>query len=515
MSDSRSKNATRNAVYAVLLKLYQTVIPFFVRTVFINVLGMQYVGLNGLFASILGILNLAELGVGTALIFSMYKPVAEHDTPMICALMNYYKKCYRIIGSVIAGAGFMLMPFLRYLIKSNLPANMNLYVIYLINLAGTVSTYFLFAYKNCLFIAHQRNDISSKISFCIETIKYAIQICALVLSRNYYFYIIVLPVCSIVSNLITAALANKTYPEYRSKGKLNTEQVLMITKKIRALFVVKIGNVVLNSVDNIVISAFLGLTILGMYSNYYYIVSSVVSIVGLLTGSMIASLGNSVATESKQKNYNDFLKLSFWNFWLVGWCAICLVCLSQHFIRIWVGAENMLPFGLVLLFAAYFYVLQSNQVAGAYKDAAGIWESDRFRPIVTAGTNLICNLIMVQFIGLYGIVLSTVVSLLIVNTSWLIHNVCKLVFEKCMKDYILYWVRNLVITLLAGVVCYGFCSQMPEMGLKWFFAKGIVCVIAPNLVYFICYFRTKSFKDSLEIIQKIICNLLNKDRNYN
>lgn len=510
MADSRLKNATRNAVFAVLLKLYQTVVPFFVRTVFIYTLGMQYVGLNGLFSSILGVLNLAELGVGSALIFSMYKPVAEHDTPMICALMNFYKKCYRIIGCVIAGAGLALMPFLKYLIKSDLPADINLYVLYLINLAGTVSTYFLFAYKICLFNAHQRNDINSKISFCVETVKYAIQIGALVLFRNYYFYIIVLPVCSIVSNLITAALANKTYPEYQSKGKLNKEQVSTISKKISALFIVKIGSVVLNSVDNIVISAFLGLTVLGLYSNYNYIVSSVISIIGLLTGSMIASLGNSVATESKQKNYNDFLKLSFWNFWLVGWCTICLVCLSQHFIRIWVGAENILPFGMVILFASYFYVLQSNQVAGAYKDAAGIWESDRFRPLATAGTNLICNLIMVQFIGLYGIVLSTVVSLLIVNTSWLIHNVCKLVFEKGMREYVLYWIRNFGITLLAGVVCYRICSMMPETGLGWFLAKGIVCVIAPNLVFLLCYFRTKSFNDSKDVVLKIYRNILHK-----
>lgn len=511
MADSRSKNATRNIVFAVLLKLYQTLVPFGVRTIFIYVLGIQYVGLNGLFTSILGVLNLAELGVGSALIFSMYKPVAEKDTETICALMNFYKKCYRAIGIAITIAGFILMPFLKYLIKSDLPSDVNLYILYLINLAGTVSTYFLFAYKNCLFNAHQRNDINSKISFGVETVKYLLQISALILFRSYYLYIFIVPFCSIASNIITAIFANKIYPEYQSKGSLDKEIVSSIISKIKALFIVKIGNIVLNSVDSIVISAFLGLTVLGLYSNYYYVVSSIVSIVGLITGSMISSLGNSIVTESKQKNYSDFMKLSFLNFWLVGWCAICLVCLYQHFIRIWVGEDNKLPFGLVLLFALYFYVLQSNQVAGAYKDAAGIWESDRFRPLITAGVNLVCNIIMVQFIGLYGIVLSTVVSLLIVNTPWLIHNVCNLVFERGMREYTFCWMQNLGVTLIAGILCYGICSLLPETRLCWLIVKGVICLIVPNLIFLLCYFRTKNFKNSMTIILKTLQCFVKKE----
>lgn len=508
MPESRTRNATRNVIFAMMLKLYQLIVPFGIRTILIYTLGMQYIGLNGLFTSILNTLNLVELGVGSALVFSMYKPIAEHDINMICALMNFYKKSYYRIGLVVAFLGIVLMPFLDIFIKSDLPANINIYFLYFINLAGTVSTYFLFAYKNCLFVAHQRNDINSKISIAVETIKYILQIIILILFRNYYLYVVVIPVCNVIINIFTAVLARKYYPEYKSKGKLSKKNIIVLNEKIRALFIVKVGSVVLNSVDNIVISAFLGLTILGLYSNYYYIVSAVMGIVSLCTSSIVASLGNSVETESKEKNYNDFLKLSFWNMWLVGWCAICLICLYQHFVRLWVGQENMLPFGVVLLFSIYFYVQQSNQVAAAYKDAAGIWALDRFRPLITAGVNLISNLIMVQIIGIYGIILSTVISLLVVNMPWLLHNVCKLVFTVGTKKYILHWLNNAIVTIFAGGICFCICSLLPETGIWYLLAKSIICIFIPNIIFYTAYCHTKCFINSKEIIHKICTNLL-------
>lgn len=510
MAESRTRNATRNAIFALLLKLYQIIMPFGIRTIFIHTLGMQYIGLNGLFTSILDTLNLVELGVGSALIFSMYKPIAERNIEMICSLMNFYKKSYRIIGLVVTGLGIGFMPFLNIFIKSSLPAGINIYVLYLINLAGTVSTYFLFAYKHCLFVAHQRNDVTSKITLAVETIKYILQLFALVFFRNYYFYVVIVPVCGITTNIIIAVLAGRYYPEYKSKGKLSKEYLNVLTKKIMALFVVKIGSVVLNSSDNIVISAFLGLTVLGQYSNYYYVVSSVISIIGLCMSSIIASLGNSIEVETREKNYRDFLRLSFWNQWIVGWFAICLVCLSQHFIRLWLGEESMLPFGIVILLAVYFYILQSNQVAGAYKDAAGIWVSDRFRPLATAGVNLISNLIMVQFIGIYGIVLSTVISLLVVNTPWLLYNVCKLVFGVGIEKYISYWICNTIVTILAGGISFCVCNLLPETGIWWLLGKGVICVFIPNLIYFVVYHRTKRFIDSKEIVRKIYRSTLHR-----
>ena len=503
MSESRTKNVTRNVIYAVILKFYQTAIPFLVRTIFIYKLGAEYLGLNSLFTSILGVLSMAELGFGTALAFSLYKPIAEKDVETVCAIMNFYKICYRVIGIVILVMGLILTPFVPRFIKSDLPEDVNVYVLYFIQLGSTVCTYFLFAYKNCLLNAHQRNDISSKIGLIISTLRFGMQIIILLTVCNYYVYTLIVPFLSIAENIVNAIIVTKMFPQYQSRGRLNQTILQSIISKVKALFVVKIGGIVLNSVDNIVISMFLGLSILGKYNNYYFIVNSVLSVVGLVTGSMMATLGNSLVTESKEKNYRDFKGLSFWNLWLVGWCSICIVCLCQHFVKIWIGSDYMLSFGMVILMSIYFYVLQSNQVTGAYKDAAGIWEQDQYRPLFTALLNLVVNLILVQFIGLYGIVLSTVISLLFVNTPWLVHNVCDLVFGKSMKEYFSIWGVASIITIINGAICFQVCKMVDNEGIVGLVIKMIICIALPNLIYYLLYFKTKIFKQNLWVVKKM------------
>ena len=172
----RTKNATRNIIFGVILKAYQIIVPFLMRTAMIYLMGVQYLGLNSLFTSILQVLNLAELGVGSAMIYSMYKPIAEDDNATICALMKLYKTYYRIIGLVIAVIGCALTPFIPKLISGDVPDNLNIYLLYLLNLGATVLSYWLYAYKNCILQAHQRVDIVSKVSLVTSTIQYALQL---------------------------------------------------------------------------------------------------------------------------------------------------------------------------------------------------------------------------------------------------------------------------------------------------------------------------------------------------
>lgn len=217
----RTKNATRNMVFGFLLKIYQMVLPFLMRTAIIYFMGVQYLGLNGLFTSILQVLNLAELGVGSAMVFSMYKPIIEDDTDKICALMNLYRTYYRIIGSAIAIIGIALTPLIPFLIKGSLPGELNIYVLYYLNLATTVMTYWLFSYKNCLLTAHQREDVVSKVGLFINTVQFSGQLLVVIFLKNYYIYLIVALLSQINSNLITAYKVTKMYPEYKAVGKLD------------------------------------------------------------------------------------------------------------------------------------------------------------------------------------------------------------------------------------------------------------------------------------------------------
>ena len=347
MKIERTRNATRNIIYGTIAKIYQLLVPFAVRTAMIYVLGAEYLGLGSLFTSILSVLNLTELGVGSAMVFSMYKPIAEDDTPRICALMSLYRKYYRIIGSVILVVGIVITPLIPKLVKGDVPDGISLIVLYWLNLGATVLTYFLFAYKNSLLSAHQRLDIGNKISMIIMTLQYALQIGAIFL-KNYYLYVIVALFTTALNNIVTAVIVDKMYPEYKPVGKLDKKEIKIINRRIRDLFTAKIGGVVVDSADSIVISAFLGLTVLAMYNNYFYIMSSILGFIGILFSSCTAGIGNSIIIESDEKNYNDLKKFLLIISWIAGVCTCCLLCLFQPFMKIWVGEKYMLSMPMVI-----------------------------------------------------------------------------------------------------------------------------------------------------------------------
>ena len=279
MKIERTKNASRNIIFGIILKAYQILIPFLMRTAMIYFMGVQYLGLNSLFTSILQVLNLTELGVGSAMVYSMYKPIADDDTKIICALMRLYRLYYRIIGLVIAVIGVTLTPFIPYLVKSDLPSGLNIYVLYLLNLVATVLSYWLFAYKNALFQAHQRIDITNRVTLLTNTFQYVVQLIIIIFIKDYYLYVLAALLTQALTNIITAVAATKKYPEYQPKGKLDRQIVKGINQRIRDLFTSKLGSVVVNSSDTVVISAFLGLTMLAVYQNYYFILTSIIGFV--------------------------------------------------------------------------------------------------------------------------------------------------------------------------------------------------------------------------------------------
>lgn len=356
MVKERTKNATRNMIFGILQRMYHMLVPFFMRTAMIYFMGVQYVGLNSLFTSILQVLNLAELGVGSAMVYSMYKPIAEDDKDTICALMRLYKIYYRVIGSAIAVVGLGVTPFIPCLVSGSIPENLNLHILYLLNLAATVFSYWLFAYKNSLLMAHQRTDVTSKVSIAVGTVQYCTQFLAIYIFKNYYFYLIMAILSQIANNIVTSNIVSRMYPDYLPKGKLSKKVTRSINGRIKDLFIAKLGGVVLNSADTIVISAFLGLTLLAVYQNYYFIISSICGIMETLLTSIRAGLGNSYVTESREKNYIDLKKITFMFYWLIGMCTCCFLGVFQPFMELWVGESFLLPFSVVVLLCVYFYL---------------------------------------------------------------------------------------------------------------------------------------------------------------
>lgn len=504
MKLERTKNAGRNMVFGILLKLYQIILPFLMRTAMIYFMGVEYLGLNSLFVSVLQVLNLAELGVGSAMVYSMYEPVTNDDEEKICALLHLYKIYYRVIGLVIAAVGLVLIPFLPHLIKGKVPHGMNIYILYLINLLVTLLSYWMFAYKNSVLLAYQRVDVISKVTLFTNTVQYIVQFSVLCFLHNYYAYVSVMLLTQIMNNCIICLKVNKRYPNLKARGSLDKEERIKINKRIKDLFTSKLGYVIVNSVDTIVISAALGLKKLAIYQNYYFIITSLIGIITIVFKSCMAGIGNSIIMESKKKNYDDLKTFTFIISWIAGFCSIMLLCVYQPFMEIWVGKKLQLGFSAVICFVIYYYVYEINQLLNTYKDAAGIWHKDRFRPLITAGTNLILNLILVQFWDIYGVILSTVISMLLVGMPWLIYNLFTELFDyRDLYHYVRYVLYFCFVAVITGAVTYGICSCIRGNVYVQFIVSAVICLILPNIVFYLCNRRFKEYQLCLALVDKM------------
>lgn len=512
MKVERTKNAARNIRAGFILKLYQVLVPFVMRTVLLYTLGVEYLGLGSLFASVIRVLNLAELGVGSAMVYSMYRPIAEDDTEKICALMRLYRIYYRVIGLVVLALGLILLPFVPRLIKGSVPPGVSVYVLYLLNLGATVLSYWLFAYRNCLLDAHQRGDVGSRIRFAVSLLQTVLQIIALAAFHNYYVYLILNIAAQVVINILTAFTTTKMYPAFRPDGKLDSAETAAINRRVRDLFTSKLGGVILNSADTIVVSAFLGLAALAVYQNYYNIVTSVIGVVAIIFGACIAGIGNSLIVESAQKNFGDLKKFTLIIAWIAGFGTCGLICLFQPFMEVWTrGTKLLLGFPAVVSFAIYYFIYEINMLLNLFKDAAGIWHEDRFRPLITALTNLVLNIILVQFIGIYGVLYSTVISTLFIGMPWLLHNLFTNLFD---RKYLPGFIRLLLfyagVTAAAALITGSLASLVPGSALVKLFGRAVIVAIVPNLIFLLIYRNRPEFHEVLQLADRILNGRLGK-----
>lgn len=497
MNSNRKYNSIRNILSGFLNRLVGLGIPFILRTILIELLGSQYLGLSNLFTSLLQVLNLAELGFGTAITYSMYEPIANNDEISICALLNLYKKIYRIIGIIILVLGLLITPFLKYFIKGSYPMDINIYIIFIIYLINTVASFMLFSYKRCILEADQKsyimNNINTKVQFLLNIIK----IILLILFKNYYIYVIFFPIITIIDNIAVSIIIDKKYPNYYCKGNLNKEKLREIYKKVFALLIQKIGNAISNSLDNIIVSSFIGLSVLAIFSNYQYISNSVLNIVIMCYGTLTASVGNSIVKENLEKNKNLFNNLVFINAWIGCWCAACLLTLFQPFMKIWVGKELMFNMDTVIIFVFYFLVCQTRKIITVYKDACGIWWEDKFRPLVGCFINLFLNIILVKKIGINGVLLSTIFTYLFIEFPWEVIVLYKYYFKSSSRQYFKNSLQYFFITIFISFITYKISNVIYVEGILGLLIKSIICIFIPNIIFIILYWNSKKMKDVL------------------
>ncbi len=501
MPDGRLKNSIRNTVWGIASRIIMIIFPFIIRTVIIKKIGMEYAGLDGLFTSVLMMLSISELGFGSALVYSMYKPIAEADDDKVCALLNFYKKVYRIVGCIILTLGLVLLPFVRSFINGDVPEDINVYALYLVFLLKTVIGYFAFAYKGALLTASQRLDISNKIIIYVNFVMYGSQLAVLCLMKNYMAYIILSPIFTVITNIVQSIVVDKLYPQYKCRGSLEKAELKAIYKNVFALVGEKIGATVLLSTDSIVISASLGLTAVACYNNYYLIISAVRNLVMVIFESIRPSVGNSMVTESLEKNYRDFNKITSLFVWISGFCSISMICLFQPFMRIWVGEEYLLSNATVIMFGVYFFGWKMVDILVLYRDAAGMWWYGKFRPYVVSILNIIGDIILVHFFGLDGVVFATLCTAVCISYPWLLGILFKQYFRDNPRDYLKRLSIQCLVVAAAGLLTYFLCYHM-VVGYSFvkFVIRTVICVVVPNAIFLFTIGRNK---DVHELISKL------------
>jgi len=408
----RTENSLKNAFWTGLTFLINLVVNFVARKIFIDVLGAEYNGLNSLFTSIISILAIAELGIGTTILYSLYKPLHHKDYELIKSLMNFYKKCYRVIAGVVLIIGLLIMPFLP-LIVGQVDIDDNIYVVYILFLMNSVFSYLL-CYKRTIIVADQKERITKYVHIIVLLLMNGLQIISLYLSKNYYIFLVLGILFTCLENVILAYVANKNYPFIKERAKpLPIDVKSSLVKRIKAMFYHQIGGFVVNGTDNIMISALFGVAQVGLYNNYFLIVSSVLGLISSIFSGVTASVGNLLIQNDMKKKmttYNGILAISFILAIFVS--SVFYVC-AQPFMQLWLGGDYLMSELVVCILACYLYFKIMKLPTVAFKNAAGIFYEDRFVPVIESIINILASLICAHLFGISGIIMGTIISTMV------------------------------------------------------------------------------------------------------
>lgn len=414
----RTSNSIKNICIGMIGQVFTILLQFLVRSIFIYKLGIEYLGVNGLFVNIISILSLAELGIGNAIIFSLYKPLNSNDDNKIKALMNLYEKSYKIVALIVMMLGIILIPFLQLIIKETPDIKENIIVLYLLFLLNSVFSY-LYAYKRSLIIADQKEYIVTTITNILNFISSIIQIFVIMVFNNFIIYLIVQIIFTLITNICISYKANVMYPMLKDKNKikLDKDEQKRIFKDVNALIIYKIGTLLTVGLDNIIISSFVGVSSVGVYSNYTMLVDKINSILSQMFGSLTGSIGNLNASEDVDKKEFMYKVMLFMAFFLYGISATCFYVGVNSFIELWVGKEYLLDNITLVIIIANFYFIGMNIPTMIFRNTLGLYVQGRYRPIIGAAINIVVSLAFVREYGILGVVLGTLVSRILV-LSW-------------------------------------------------------------------------------------------------
>ncbi len=503
---SRINKLKKNIMFGYIFSIVTFVLGFASRTVFLSVLNESYLGVNGLFTNLLGMLSFANLGIGTALNFSLYKPVKEKNIELIRALVYFQRKAYRVIAVVILVLGLIIYPFLDLIINTTDDLG-NIQLYYLIFLFNSVSTYFV-SYKYSVVNAEQKGYLLTKVNIVFSTITTIVNVIVLIVFKDFLFYLISSAAITLIQNVYFSIYLRRKYSYIYDKKwkprKLTNEELEPIKKNIPALMVHKVGEVIQLQTDNIVISSAVNIAAVGLLSNYNLLMNSVLSFVSIIFRSAVPSFGNLIAEGDVNRNYETFKVFYFINFWAYGFTGIALAILSTPFIELWLGEDMIIGyFSVFILYLNYFIKGQKSAYLN-FKTAHGSYRDDKFIVIVASGINLIISIILVNKIGLAGVLLGTLISNIYLSIHRPLISFRNLIGLES-KVYFKISLKYLIVFLFTWVLVYCTVNMINIDSLYLsFFAKVIVTVIFPNLIFCFMFKNSSEFKEMANILMNTL-----------
>lgn len=501
--ESRTINATKNAFSAVSNKIIILALTFISRKFFIDYIGVEYLGINGLFSNILTLLSMADLGLGTAMNVSLYKPIAEENTKRIAALLNYFKKIYFFIAIGVTVVGVSLLPFLKYLInmETEIPY---IHVYYLVFVAKNIVSY-LFIYKSSLIRADQKTHLINRKEIIINLSKVALQIVCILVLKNYLVYII-LEVLSVLGlNLLVSREADKRYEFINDKeAQLEKEEKKNIFSDVFSVFLYKIAWSLLNGTDNIIMSVICGTIVVGLYSNYFTITNNIETFIALIFTSLTAGIGNLVATSTPENKYKTFRTMQMVSFWLCGIVCVCLFFLVQDFIQLWLGKDYLLDnLTLIAIVLNTFFSICMRPV-WTFREGTGMYRQIRYIMFVTAVLNIILSIVLGKWLGVSGILFATSISKM-ATYFWYEPNILfKNFFKIKPYNYYLEYFKNGILLAVTGLLCFIPMHFIKEVTVVNWIIKAIICLVIVNVIYLLRYLKTPEFSNIFDKIKLVL-----------
>lgn len=465
------------------------VLKFLSRKVFVLFLGKEYLGINGLFTDILSVLSLAELGFGISITYSFYRPVAQRDTEQIKSLMRLYCRVYWTMGGAVLVLGLLLTPFLGFFVREMPKDIPHIPLIYFLNVLNAAIPYF-FSYKSTLLYVYQKKYLDTMIRAVTTALVTVAQMVLLSVTGSYIQYLSLSIVATLAQNMVVSWKTDRLYPYLREKDirPLSADALRDIRHNVRAMMLHRVGAVAVFGTDNLLIAKFAGVVHAGLYSNYIMIRGLLNVVINALSNAVTPAMGNLTATATLEHRRKAFDRLSFCGAWLFGWMSICIYCLYDPFIVLWLGDGWLLPGPAVLLVVANFYVTSMRIPVANTKSVMGLFHDDRYKSIVEALLNLFLSVVLGRRWGITGILAGTLASTLSlpfwIEPLGLYRYGLKQTAGKYFKDYLL----HLVLTVAAGALTVFLCGGTGE-GIFGFLHKGVCCILVPHMIYLPVYWH--------------------------